>query len=90
MTADRRARNLVIANIVALASALIGLVWNAAVMTTEFNAVKREQERQALVQAAVVVEQARIGGRLDAGERARTLLDGRIMRLENLQLGFTR
>ena len=82
----KTAKTLAITNIIALVAAVLSLVWNAAVLTTEFNIVKAEQARQEAVQTGLMIQQEKLETRMNNDDRFRTLLDGRILRLEDLGL----
>lgn len=87
MTLDNRAlKTIFVTNIVALAGAIVALIWNAATLTARFEAVEKELVRVNAVQTSVIVEQEGIKSRLLADEQAQILLDGRIFRLEDLSL----
>ena len=73
-----------VSNIIVLVSAIISLVWGVATTKSEFEAVKKEQERVSKIQFGVIVEQETMKARLTNGEAARIVIDGRLLRLESL------
>lgn len=79
-------RGIILGNIFALLSAVCTLIWSVAVLTTEFKQVKVVQATNTAVLAGVVESADRLEERMNAQERLHALLDGRVFRLESINL----
>lgn len=87
MTLDSKTfRGIFITNIVALVGAAIALTWNAAILTDKIERLNASQERMYAVQVGQLVEHEKLSTRVTNDEAARLLLDGRVFRLEDLNL----